>query len=64
MQDEREEVQRKEVPNEGHRNAEGAEWLALFRSEGDRDDSPRETYKLWVSLDPFRFKQRLHIEDQ
>ena len=53
MQEEKEQAQRKEALNEERKNAEGAEWLALFRTEGDQADKPRETYKLWVSLNPF-----------
>ncbi len=59
MVEEKEQAQRREAPSEGRRNAEGAEWLALFRSEGDRADKPRETYKLWVSLNPFLYKDDL-----
>ena len=47
----------------GSKNAEGLDWLALFRSEGDSAEKPRETYKLWVSLNPFRFKQDLPIKN-
>jgi hypothetical protein len=54
--EERNKPQRKEVPNGAHRNTEGVDWLALFRSEGDGSEKPREIYKLWISLNPFRFK--------
>lgn len=47
----------------GSKNAEGLDWLALFRSDGDSAEKPRETYKLWVSLNPFRFKQDLPKPD-
>ena len=47
---------KKEAPR-GSKNAEGLDWLALFRSDGDSAEKSRETYKLWVSLNPFHFKQ-------
>jgi hypothetical protein len=57
-----EQAQKHEAPKGGSRNAEGLDWLALFRSDGDRAEKPRETYKLWVSLNPFRFKHDLPLK--